>query len=167
MADEDSKSKSEEKGTSSGGKLLQIVILVLLVAVLGLGGFIAWKLTHMPAPANAAKSKAEPKKATVKLPTILVPLEGITVNLADVGDSRYLHVKIKLAVAGKPAASTIKAHSPEIKDLIITTLSGKTFDDVRTSQGKFALKEELAYRINTLLGQRVVKQIYFTDFVAQ
>ena len=96
-----------------------------------------------------------------------MPLKGITVNLADEGDSRYLHIKIKLAVEGKADQAAIAAFTAPIMDLVITTLSSKTVKDIRTSQGKFALKEELAYRINKVIGKAVVKRIYFSDFVVQ
>ncbi len=161
--------EKEEKGKSSSGKLLQVIIIVLLVAALGLGGFIAWKLVTMHVPLIAGQKPLPTRTTAIKLtlPTIIVPLKGITVNLADAGENRYLHIKIKLSVEGKADKAAIAPFTAPIMDLVITTLSSKTVKDISSSQGKFALKEELAYRINKVVGKAVVKRIYFSDFVIQ
>jgi len=178
MADEDAEEQEEEleegagKKASSSGGLLQIITLVVVVAALGLGGFNAWTI-HSMGSQMAKKQVQEPSKGdgtgkqAVKLPPIVMTLDALTVNLADEGESRYLHVKIKLSVEGKAAEASVKAFSTPINDLIITTLSSQTSESVRGQQGKFALKQEIAYRINKLIGDTVVKKIYFADFVVQ
>lgn len=176
MADEDAEEREEALGegvgkASSSGNILQIITLVLLVAALGLGGFNAWTIHSMGSKTALQKEQASNPEGTgkpaVKLPPIVMPLDALTVNLADEGDSRYLHVKIKISVEGKAAEAAIKAFSTPINDLIITTLSSQTSDSIRGQQGKFALKQEIAYRINKLIGDTVVKKIYFADFVVQ
>jgi len=163
--------EEKEKKKSSSGNILQIIILVLLLAVLGLGGFIAWKLINLKIPLLTGQSQISQQTSqtekTAQKPGILVELDNITVNLADTEESRFLRVKIKLEVENEKDKSKIDAFKTQIKDLIITLLSGKTFSDVRTSQGKFALKEELVWRINRFIGGRPVKNLYFSGFVAQ
>jgi len=163
--------EEKEKKKSSSGNILQIIILVLLLAVLGLGGFIAWKLINLKIPLLTGQSQISQQTSqtekTAQKPGILVELDNITVNLADTEESRFLRVKIKLEVENEKDKSKIDAFKTQIKDLIITLLSGKTFNDVRTSQGKFALKEELVWRINRFIGGRPVKNLYFSGFVAQ
>jgi len=163
--------EKEGKKKPSSGNLLQIIILVLLLVVLGLGGFIAWKLVNLKIPLlsgqpQISQQTSQPEKTGEK-PGILVELDNITVNLADTEESRFLRVKIKLEVKNEKDQAKIDAFKTQIKDLIITLLSEKTFNDVRTSQGKFALKEELAWRINSFIGGRPVKNLYFSGFVAQ
>ncbi len=174
MADrkpKDDQEEGEKSKSSSSGNFLQIIIIVLLIAVLGLGGFIAWKLkaghVSLVAGQKSSSTKVKAKVRKLNLPAIIVPLKSITVNLEGAGESRYLHVKIKLAVEGKADQAAIAAFSAQIMDLVITTLSSKTVKDIRTAQGKFALKGELAYRINKAIGHAAVKKIYFSDFVIQ
>ncbi len=172
MAEKDT-GKSEKKNKSSekkgGGNILQIIILVLLVAVLGLGGFIAWKLMNMQpsAPGQQAQASAPAPDPGPRKPGILLEMDNVTVNLADPEESRFLRVKIKLEVANEEDKMRIEELKTQIRDLVITVLSSKTFADVRSPQGKFALKEELVYRINNLAGGHPVKTLYFSDFVAQ
>jgi flagellar FliL protein len=162
-ADQDEPKKKKK----SSGSLLQMIILVLLLVLLALGGFIAWKLVTLKVPLLSGHAPAAASADAMPKPGIFIAMDNITVNLADTDQSRFLRVKMKLEARDKDAEKRIKANNAQIKDLVITILSSKTFDDVRTPQGKFALKEELAYRINQLVGGHPVNDVYFTDFVAQ
>ncbi len=174
MADEKEAQEQEKK---SGGGLLPIINLVLLVLLLGVGGFIAWELMQLKQQQPAATQTAQAAKsedATIPeaeddsgKPPVLMDLDNITVNLADTDTSRFLRTKIKLALRNEEAKAKIEANKAKINDLVITLLSSKKFADIRTPQGKYALKEELVYRINHAVGGKPVKTLYFTDFVSQ
>jgi len=51
--------------------------------------------------------------------------------------------------------------------VIISTLSAKTSDQLRTPEGKEALKEELKERINSVLAKGQIARVYFTEFAIQ
>ncbi len=61
------------------------------------------------------------------------------------------------------------AHSmPALKDLVISTLSAKTADELSSYDTKLALKEEMVSEMNNLLhGKYKVFDLYFTDFIIQ
>jgi flagellar FliL protein len=46
-------------------------------------------------------------------------------------------------------------------------LSSKDVNAVRTTQGKFQLRDEITQRINGLLKKPGVRSAYFTEFVVQ
>jgi len=172
MADE---AENKEAAKSSGG-LLQIINLVLLILVLAVGGFIAWKMMAMdqtPPPTSQEKAQSqetalpEVEAEDPDAPPVFMEIEDITVNLADVEESKFLRAKIKLEVRNEDAQAKIEANMVKVMDLVITQLSSKRFDDIRTPQGKYALKEDLTYRLNKLVGGKPVKNLYFTDFVSQ
>jgi len=171
MADAEKK----EEGKSSGG-LLPIINLVLLVLVLAVGAFVAWKLLSMEQPSiDADKSTITQTEATTipeaedenEGPPIMIDIDDITVNLADADESRFLRAKIKLEVRSEEAQTKVKENMVKVNDLIITLLASKTFADIRTPQGKYALKEDLVYRLNRIVGGKPIKNLYFTDFVSQ
>jgi len=165
--EEDENEPQEEKKKSSIS-IIQIVIIVLLLAVLGVGGFITWKLMNLEMPvAQQGEQQVAPEDLPNAGPGILVDLENITINLADEDESRFLRVKMKLEVENEEGKLKVDTLNVQIKDLIITILSSKRFDDVRTPQGKYDLKLELVYRINSLISDEVVKNMFFSDFVAQ
>ena len=61
----------------------------------------------------------------------------------------------------------IENKMPQIKDAILLLLSTKTFEDIKVSQGKLMLKEELVARLNSFLSTGMIVNIYFTSFVVQ
>jgi len=175
MADEEEKQEKEtKKKKKSSGGLLPIINLVLLLLVLAVGGFIAWTLMQMEQHTTSNAKTAQTEDTVIpeaddnsNEPSILMDMDNITVNLADTDRSRFLRTKIKLAVRNDVAKAKIEENKAKINDLIITLLSSKKFSDIRTPQGKYALKQELIYRINRAVGGKPLKNIYFTDFVSQ
>ncbi len=172
MADE-----KEEKEKSGGGGLLPIINLVLLVLVLAIGGFIAWKMISMDKPPEKPADQQvtqtdetkipEPEEENPDAPPVFMDMDNITVNLADTDQSRFLRTKIKLEVRNEEAKTKVSENMVKIKDLVITMLASKKFSEIRTPQGKYKLKEDLVYRMNRIIGGKPIKDIYFTDFVSQ
>jgi len=170
MADKEEK----EEGGKSGGGLLPIINLVLLVLVLAVGGFIAWKLMSMEQPAEQATAQVEQTDETkipeadaeTDEPPIEIALANVTVNLAD-EDQRFLNTEITLVVRNEEGKTKIDAKMKAVMDLINTTLRSKKFADIRTPTGTFQLKEDLKWRINNLVGGNPVKNVLFTKFVSQ
>lgn len=174
MADKEKKREKEPREKKSSGSLLPVINLVLLLLVLATGGFITWKLMQMEQPDAQAGNVARTEDTAIPeaeddngQPPVMMPMDDITVNLADTDRSRFLRAKIKLAVRNEKAKAKIEANKAKINDLVITLLSSKKFSDIRTPQGKYALKEEMVYRINRAVGGKPVKNLYFTDFVSQ
>lgn len=173
MADEKAEGTEEKK--SSGG-LLPIINLVLLLLVLAIGGFIAWKMVSAESTPPAAQEGAVQTTGTEMpvaedvdplAPPVFVDISDVTINLADTDVSRFLRAKIKLELRNEEAQLRIEQFKIKIDDMVITLLSSKTFAEIRTPQGKYDLKEDLVYRINRLVGGKPVKSMYFTDFVSQ
>jgi len=171
MAKEDKKEGEDGAEKKGGGGLLPLINLVLLVLLLGVGGFNTWTLMHMDKP--AAVEAVTPTADTAipvaddpgNEPPVEMDLDDVTVNLAD--PNRYLKVKIRLSLRSEDDKAKIEERKSEINDLLITLMSGKRFDDIRTPLGKYELKEELVHRINKTVGGSPVRKLFFTDFVSQ
>jgi len=173
MADKE-KEEAPKEGKSSGGGLLPIINMVLLLLVLGVGSFVAWKLMQMEQPGASQTAAAQAEQPAIPeaeenpdAPPILMDLSDITVNLADTDQTRFLRAKAKLEVRSEEAKIKVTENMVKVNDLIITVLSSKKFSDIRTPNGKYALKEDLVYRMNRLIGGNPIKNLYFTDFVSQ
>jgi len=167
---------NEETESKSGGGLLPVINLVLLVLVLAVGGFVAWKLMSMEQPAEppAAAVVQQTDETTIPEavddsdePPIPMDIDNLTINLADTDRDRYLRVKITLELRSEEAKTKVSENMVKIKDLLISSISGKKFSDIRTPQGKYELKLDLIYRINRIVGGKPVKNLYFADFVSQ
>jgi len=166
---------NEETESKSGGGLLPIINLVLLVLVLAVGGFVAWKLMNMEQPAEQPVAAVQQTDATTipeaeddtDATPIPMDIDNLTINLADTDRDRYLRVKITLELRSEEAKTKVSENMVKIKDLLISSISGKKFSDIRTPQGKYELKMDLIYRINRVVGGKPVKNLYFADFVSQ
>lgn len=99
----------------------------------------------------------------------IFPLPPFIVNLADPMGITYL--KINLSVEFDPKNKKIQGEIeqklPKIQDLIITILSSKALEEISTAQGKVNLRNELLRRINALMTQGRLYNVYITEFVIQ
>lgn len=171
---------AEEKEKKEGGsKLILLLVLmqaITLIALIGLGAFIFLnfkKLSSQNIPAVASakvsvqqeqkKKKAESKKGE----EVICELDPFIVNLMDEGGRRYLRIKMNLVLSSKKAEEEVKKKTPEIRDAILLTLSGKRFSDIATLEGKMRLRDEIKESVDKLLISGKVLHIYFTEFVVQ
>jgi flagellar FliL protein len=92
-------------------------------------------------------------------------MEPFLVNLADPGRLRYL--KVTLHVETNQKGEEFQKRLPQSRDSVLTLLSSKKSRDLMTSEGKNALREEIKEKMNQLLVETKVRNIYFTEFVIQ
>jgi len=177
MAD-DAKNNEEESGEKKkkkGGKLKLIIIVLLLLIILGVLGGAGYMMFLKPKPAadmNAAanNTSAAPKKEMKEGVGIgpLYPMENFIVNMADAGGTRYLRVTLQLELDDtKKFAEALDMRKPQLRDAILTVLASKRYEEVSSAQGKLILKQELLRRVNSLVTEGTIVNIYFTEFVAQ
>jgi len=174
----DEKNTEEESGEvkkKKGGKLKLIIIVLLLLVILGVLGGAGYVLFLKPKPDaamenNAAKKTVAPKKEMKEGGGIgaLYPLENFIVNMADSGGSRYLRVTLQLELDDtKKFAEALDLRKPQLRDAILTVLASKRYEEVSSAQGKLILKQELLRRLNSLITEGTIVNVYFTEFVAQ
>jgi len=168
-AEREAPEKAKKKGSS---KLLLIV--GLLVALVGSAGG-AWFLglvhlgankTHEPLPEATAEAEKS-SVATGQGPGALASLDPFIANLSDEGGNRYLKATFQLEFLGKSVPETFNSRAPQIRDTLLTLLSSKSFDEIRTPEGKQELREEIIKRVNQALDRDQVKAVYFTEFIVQ
>jgi flagellar FliL protein len=163
-------------------KLLLILSGVVLLAG---GGAAAWYLGVLPfggkerhAEATAAveehggaehdaKGGEHGGKAGEHGPGPILPVETFIANLADEGGSRYLKATFQIEFIGATVPPDVNSRLPQIRDLLLTLLSSKTFEEVRTPEGKQQLREEIIARVNQVLDRDAAKAVYFTEFIVQ
>lgn len=97
----------------------------------------------------------------------MVDLGVFTVNLADKGTDAYARVAITLELSNEKVKREVDKRMPIIKDAIIDVISSKTSDFLRTPEGREALRLGLIRRLNIILVESGVRNIYFTEFVVQ
>ncbi len=176
----DKKSDEEEVvEKKSGGNMVLIIVIVLLVILLIGGGLVAYFL--LSGSDEAAATDATAQKQTKSMPAKRItkrdtdyltvgpmyPMSQFIVNLLSENGSRFLKTTINLELDKPELSAELDKKKPLIRDIIIRVLSSKTFEEVSTMKGKSRLKDEIVSKINNVLTDGQIKNIFFTDFVVQ
>ena len=166
MADDELGQEEEKKG----GKLKWIIIAVLLIA-LGVGGYFGYTM-FIAAPDEEAASEevVDGEEGDVPLESLegtLTPLPVFLVNLADPLGRRYLKLGLEVEVRDPEAQAALTKYEAKIKDTLLLLLSSKTYDGLSTMQAKMELKQEIADRLNQIIGKGSVLRVYITEMVIQ
>jgi len=108
------------------------------------------------------------KSATSKYFSISPP---VVVNVTDKGRVRHLQVSVQLRLEDPNDANAIQEHKPALQHELVMLLSGREAAEVRSTQGKEALRSEATSIIQKFLteniGKPTITAVYFTAFVIQ
>ena len=182
MADEEKEEKTSKKKGGSVVLIIVVFLFVVLLAVVGLIGFFMFQGPDEAPPATSAAAGAaagQANKARGGAPTgaargsdyanigAMYPLESFTLNLLSEGGARYVNCTMQLEQNTDLLQPELDKKTAIIRDVVIRTLTSKTFEEISTAKGKERLKDELVGKINEILTDGFVKNIYFTDFVVQ
>ncbi|NNF99221.1 MAG: flagellar basal body protein FliL [Desulfobacteraceae bacterium] len=141
-------------------------VAVLFIGMMGAGFFILWsKVSNVSAVQQPVAQEAPEDETNTLGP--LYPMETLIVNLADKGGKRYLRTTMQFELSDMVVREEIENRLPQIKDSFLMVLPTKTYDQVYTTEGKTALRDELMAKLNEFLTKGEVKNIYFTEFVVQ
>jgi len=166
---------AEGAKAKKGGKLTLVLALVVVLAV---AAGAAWYFGLLPGGAakeaeqgepHAAAAEGEHGKGAGKAGAVgsMRPLDPFLANLADETSARYLKMSLQVEFVDADPPAAFDARLPQIRDVILTLVTSKTFADIRTPEGKERLREDVIDRINHVLAKDAVKSVYFTEFIVQ
>ncbi|MCK9997094.1 MAG: flagellar basal body-associated FliL family protein [Candidatus Krumholzibacteria bacterium] len=173
MADKSNTSPDEAGRTHRKGWLenkailLGVIVIVQALVAIGLTQYVLVpKLTiHQAAVGNESIAEIA---ADVPQRGIMVGLEDIIVTLAgDAPRPHYLRININLEVKDKATAEAVKIRLPQMRDVVIMTLSDKSMDDLSKPGGKMNLRAEIFRRLDESISGGKLMNVYFSDLVIQ
>jgi len=98
----------------------------------------------------------------------VMPLESFVVNLETEGKgTTYLKTQLSLLYVEEDFGPVLTNKTSQIRDIIIKDLMEYKPDDLLVNGGLATAKVKLRGSINAALGQDMVKEIYFTEFLVQ
>jgi flagellar protein FliL len=162
MAEEKKEVKDAEKEQAPKKSKLKLIIIAVAVILIGAGGIYGYSKYDKEKKDNAEETKE-------KILSIVCPLNSFVVNLQDktgVG-KRYLKLTMQLEVGKENDKLLIENNNAQIRDTVLLLLSSQSLKEINTMEGKLELKQTLLSRMNQILGNNVVRGIYFTEFVVQ
>lgn len=165
------KEEAPEKGTQKkkSGMLKWIILAVLLLVLAG-GGFFAYTYFFASDGQVGSEGGVEvqgEKKSKDDGVVNMVSMPSFVVNLADPLGRRYLKISLEMELVGKDAPAKFQKEMPKIKDKLLLLLSSKSYSDLSSMAAKVELKTEIVNRANLVLGENIVKQVFYTEFIIQ
>jgi flagellar FliL protein len=161
-----SKEGKEKVSTPEGkkGKKRLILIACILLFLIAGGGTVIFFSSGLIGGKGHSK---EAKEASTKTRGHIYSMDTFVVNLMDTEPPRYLKIKIDIESHEAKANEDFEKRLPQLRDVILTILTSKTYKEIYDSEGKKKLKDEIILKANQLLGNLGVKAIYYTEFVVQ
>lgn len=167
--------KKKSKLPLIGSGVVVLVGAVVALWYLGVGPFKSAVPKHSEANAaieeeggeHGGGEEAKDEKGHDGKPGGILALEPFIANLADDGGRRYLKATFQIDFGTPEVPAAMTARLPQTRDLLLTLFTSKTFDEIRTPEGKQQLREEIIARVNQVLDRDLAKAVYFTEFIVQ
>lgn len=80
---------------------------------------------------------------------------------------KFVRVEVRLKMSDTDLADELKEKNIILRDTVIEAMSLKRFSEVSTEKGKIALKEDMKDRLNSILADGDIEEVYFTKFIVQ
>jgi flagellar protein FliL len=160
--------KSGSEAPKKSGKRMILIGFIALVLIGGIVAFWAFPRLRGAGKVSANEKTEQAQKSTVERVKGTLALEPFLVNLADTDESRFVKATFQLGLAEELGENSKDAVAiAAMRDSIITLLSSKTADQIRTPEGKDKLREEVRVRVNSVAPKIKVLEIFIVDFVVQ
>lgn len=161
-------------GNGGGGGLSTGKLVIILVAaqVLLIGGLVAalW-FAGVFSGDGGGEGGGEAEQAQKTQQSHYIKMgDPFTVNVNG-GGARFMQVGIQVMSYDAKAGDAVKTHMPVIRDRINTILGAQNAEQVRTTEGKQKLREQIREDMRKVLearyGKPAIEEVYFTKFVIQ
>lgn len=98
----------------------------------------------------------------------IVPLSSkVLVNVSGTGGTRYLLANITIVGSNAQLKDRIEKADAQLRDVASSVLAVKTIADIDKPGARNLIRTELVSAFNGVLGEGMVKEIYFTEFAIQ
>lgn len=163
----------ETEGKASGGKPTLFIALALfnMLVVAGVGAMIYMgkqKEAKQPGIEDVVRGEHEAQQLEQNNPKFigdLIPLETFLVNLAGSRGQKLVKINMELEVNSAEVQKEIESLKPKIRDIIIIIVSGKSYQQLATTEGKDNLREEIRDQVNLFLTKGKINNVFFTEFL--
>ena len=148
-------------GRSAKRKLILIGAPVLLLAVLGAGGWFSGLLPPLLGLGHPAGPQPPAPPVFIDVPDMIANMN------TDPSHPRYIKLKARLEVAAGADAAATKRLMPRIVDMFQTYLRELRPADLRGAMGTYRLREELINRADVALAPVQVRDVLFVQMIVQ
>jgi flagellar FliL protein len=186
MADEKDKAKGKEAdleldGASKKKKIIIIIVAVVILLTAGGAGYFFFmggdstSTEQLDSALDTDSSGSESKKKSHGAQVgnaLYVPMpRAFRFNVPGAARDRFVEIRVQLLVRDGGNEENAKMHVPLIESTLLGVFSRANGDDLSTSAGKQALKQqslaEVQKMMTDIVGDKTVEKVLFTGFVMQ
>lgn len=188
MADEKGKGKEadlELDGAGAGKKKKMIIIIVAVVVLLAAagGGYFFFMggdsadseqlASALDSDSSGSENKEGKEQEGAQVGTALyVPMpRPFRFNVPGAARDRFVEIRVQLLVRGGENEENAKMHIPLIESSLLGVFSQANADDLATSAGKEAIKQQSLVEVQKMMteveGDKTIEKVLFTGFVMQ
>jgi flagellar FliL protein len=160
---------NEAAAPPKGGKRGLVLLVLVALAAVGGGASLPWIMGGHRHDAHTDKKKGEAPKSK----QVAVPFENVVVNLGDDRLSRFLRVKIMVAVEeveAKEITELLATQKAFLKSWLIGYLSDQSTQEITRKVGVNRIRREIRDEFNARLfpdGEEKIIDILFDEFMVQ
>ena len=175
--------EEKEVEAKKGGKNPMMMVLIglvilLLIAMGGIGYFMYSKGLFSDEPVNAApvaeKTMVQEEKEITE--TFQANIDSLVLNITDAkGRAKLMKLSFTMKASEPTIEALIEANKAEMVDSVIRQISARSSEELLTVGGKAMLKEEMIDELNNILNdasdgnedimKNMILDIFFTSFV--
>lgn len=137
---------------------LLTVMLIILVSITLIGVVLFVVITQM----NKQSSTLEPSIDDILESSVDIP--ELTTNLAD---GQFIRIALKIQTDSKKAAEELTKRDFQTKNIIIEELAEMTEENLKGKEGIILLENTIKARLNELMQEGEVQQVYITSYIIQ
>jgi flagellar FliL protein len=171
-AEQDLKLDPDNAEEKSGGKKKLIIIVVAVVLLIAIG--VGATIFLMSGDSDEGEDEGEVAEVVeeIILPAQYIKMKPRFIVNFNVGTrQRFLQTSIEIMTRSQDVIDTIELHNPMLRNTIIRILSEQDFKNLRTPEGRAALKallkEQLVADVKAEADIEGIDAVLFTDFVMQ
>lgn len=155
-----SKEMDKENPKQEGSKLKIAIIVLGIIAIFQLGIlFVVFKDPIMSTISSMIPEKVEE--------TLDYPLSSMQVNLADKDREVFLRTTLNLRYQGENNTEILNLNLPQIQAKVIEILRSKTLNEIKSTDKTKEFASYVVQELNELLGQDIIKDVLFIEFLYQ
>ncbi len=171
MADEEL--LEEERSGGGGGKLGLLIGLINLLGLIGLAAYLFFFAKPDPADQaqleeQALKEELSPgKREQAKAPGPMMEFGTLVINLREPTGDRYLKIKLQLELDSEGTRKEIEARLSQARYQLTLLLSGQRVADVQGPAAMEGLRRAMTRRLNALLSEGRVINVWPDEWIVQ
>ncbi|MFF5993322.1 flagellar basal body-associated protein FliL [Lysinibacillus sp. KU-BSD001] len=136
-----------------------LTIMLIIIAALALVGVIAFVLL--------TQLNKEPEVKETSIEEVLLASVDIPEIRTNLADGHYAVLQLKIQTESEDAATELTQRIFQVNNIVIQELSEMTQEDLQGKQGKILFEKAIKAKMNELMQEGEVQQVYITSFIIQ